>query len=58
MEISLKRKILYKIKTYISKIVLFFLYRGFNIVSKIDSDVYNEVQKWQDSYTIKIRDLC
>lgn len=57
MEISLKRKMLYKMKTYISKIVLFFLYRGFNIVNKIEPNVYNEVQKWQDGYTIKIRDL-
>lgn len=55
MEISLKRKTLYKIKKYISKIVLFFLYRGFNIVSKIDSNVHGEVQKWQDGYTIKIQ---
>lgn len=57
MEISLKRKTLYKMKTYISKIVLFFLYRGFNIVNKIEPNVYREVQKWQDGYTIKIRDL-
>lgn len=57
MEISLKRKAIYKIKTYISKIVLFFLYRGFNIVNKIEPNVYREVEKWQDGYTIKIRDL-
>lgn len=57
MEISLKRKTLYKMKTYISKIVLFFLYRGFNIVNKIEPNVYREVQKWQDGYTIKIRNL-
>lgn len=57
MEISLKRKTLYKMKTYISKIVLFFLYRGFNIINKIESNVYREVQKWKDGYTIKIRDL-
>lgn len=57
MEISLKRKTLYKMKTYISKIVLFFLYRGFNIVNKIEPNVYREVQKWQDGYIIKIRDL-
>lgn len=55
MEISLKRKILYKMKKYISKIVLFFLYRGFNIVNKIEPNVYREVQKWQDGYTIKIQ---
>lgn len=57
MEISLKRKTLYKMKTYISRIVLFFLYRGFNIVNKIEPNVYGEVQKWKDGYTIKIRDL-
>ena len=55
MEISFKAKTLYKIKIFISKIVLFFLYRGFNIVNKIDQDVYTEVEKWRDGYTIKIQ---
>ena len=55
MEISFKAKILYKIKIFISKIVLFFLYRGFNIVNKIDQDVYTEVEKWRDGYTIKVQ---
>ena len=55
MKISFKTKLLYKMKTYISKIILFFLYRGFNIVSKIEPDVYKEVEKWPDGYTIKIQ---
>lgn len=55
MEISLKREMLYEIKISISKIILFFLYRGFNIVNKIEPKVYEEVQKWQDSYTVKIQ---
>lgn len=34
MNISLKRKLEMKLKETISKIVLFFLYRGINIVKK------------------------
>lgn len=55
MEVSLKREILYEIKINISKIILFFLYRGFNIVNKIEQKVYENVQKWQDGYTVKIQ---
>lgn len=55
MKISLKRKIIIKAKTIISKIVLFVLYRGMNIVSKVDRNVANEIENWKEGYTIKIK---
>ena len=41
-------------KKLIAKIVLFFLYRGFKVVYKIDDKVKNEIDNWHDGYGIKI----
>ena len=41
-------------KKLIAKIVLFFLYRGFKVVYKIDDKVKNEIDNWYDGYGIKI----
>ena len=51
MKKSLKREFTIKIKKYISKIVLFFLYRGFKVTSKYDSTVRKEVDSWKDGFT-------
>lgn len=51
MKKSLKREFIIKIKKYISKIVLFFLYRGFKVTSKYDSTVRKEVNSWKDGFT-------
>lgn len=55
MNVSIKRKIEWQSKKVISKVVLFFLYRGFNIVNKIEPDVYKETKCWKNGYTIKIQ---
>lgn len=54
MNISLKRKLEMKLKETISKIVLFFLYRGINIVKKVDEEVLKEIASWNENIIIKI----
>ena len=54
MNISLKRKLEMKLKETISKIVLFFLYRGINIVKKVDEEVLKEIALWNENIIIKI----
>ena len=41
-------------KKIISDIVLFFLYRGFEIVYKIEPRVKNEIDSWEDGFGVKI----
>ena len=41
-------------KKIISDIVLFFLYRGFKIVYKIEPRVKNEIDNWEDGFGVKI----
>ena len=53
MNISLKRKLEMKLKETISKIVLFFLYRGINIVKKVDEEVLKEIASWNENIIIK-----
>lgn len=55
MKISFKRKVIIRIKRVISKIVLFFLYRGIRIVTKLDGEAKKEVETWKDRYTINIK---
>lgn len=54
MKKSLKRKVVIKIKKYISKIVLFFLFRGFKVTYKYDDVVKKEVESWNDGFTASI----
>lgn len=54
MKKSLKRKVVIKIKKYISKIVLFFLFRGFKVTCKYDDVVKKEVESWNDGFTASI----
>lgn len=54
MEMSLKRKIVIKIKACISKVVLFFLYRGFKAGYKFDERIRKEIDGWQDGFTAVI----
>lgn len=54
MNISLKRKSEVNLKETISKIVLFFLYRGINIVKKVDEEVLKEIASWNENIIIKI----
>lgn len=55
MKISIKRKMIWQIKVFISRIVLFFLYRGFKIINKVEPKVYKETANWKEGYTIKIQ---
>ena len=41
-------------KKLIARIVLFFLYRGFKVVYKIEHKVKNEIDNWKDGFGIKI----
>ena len=41
-------------KKLIAKIVLFFLYRGFKVVYKIEPKVKKEIDNWEDGFGIKI----
>ena len=50
MKKSLKRKVVIKIKKYISKIVLFFLFRGFKVTCK-----YDDVVKKEDGKLVKLK---
>lgn len=54
MKISLKRKIVLKIKKYISRIVLFFLYRGFKVTYKNDLTVKSEIDSWEEGFCASI----
>lgn len=55
MRVSIKRKMIWQTKVLISRIVLFFLYRGFKIVNKLEPKVYKETSNWKEGYTIKIQ---
>lgn len=55
MKISIRRKIVFQSKIWLSKLVLFFLYRGIHIVNKIEPNVYKETKNWKNGYTIKIK---
>lgn len=41
-------------KKIIANIVLFFLYRGFKVIYKIDDKVKREIDNWEDGFSIKI----
>ena len=41
-------------KKIIAKIVLFFLYRGFKVIYKIEPKVKKEIDKWHEDFGIKI----
>lgn len=51
---SLKRKVMIKLKAFVSKIVLFFLYRGFKACYKFDSRVREEIDSWQEGMSAVI----
>lgn len=55
MKISLKRKLEIKTKELISKIVLFFLYRGFKATYKFDDRVRKEIDNWENDFSIKLQ---
>lgn len=52
---SVKRKIIIKAKEKISKIVLFFLYRGFKVTYKEDLRVRSEINSWKEGFTVSIQ---
>ena len=54
MKISYKRKAIIKIKAIISKIVLFFLYRGFKAGYKLDTRIKKEIDSWQNGFSAVI----
>lgn len=54
MKKTIKRKINLHFKKIVSKIVLYFLYKGFKVVSKKDENVKREIESWENNFTIKI----
>lgn len=54
MRISIHKQISHKIKTMISKIVLFFLGRGIQTLYKQDSIVKHEIIDWKENFVIQI----
>jgi hypothetical protein len=54
MKISLKKKFIIKIKNEISKIVLFFLYKGFKVTYKHDDNVKKEIDSWKNGFSAVI----
>lgn len=55
METSVKRVVEIKSKKIVSKVILFFLYRGINVANKVDDEVSKEIMSWKDGYIIKIQ---
>ena len=55
MKISLKRKLLLNIKESISKIILFFLYRGFKVLYKYDENLRYEIDNLKEDFSIKLQ---
>lgn len=51
MKIPLKKKLAIVIKTGISKIILFFLYKGFKVTYKHDDNVKKEINSWKNGFS-------
>ena len=54
MKVSNKRKFTKGVKKFVSKIVLFFLYKGFKVTYKYDENVKKEIDTWQENFTVVI----
>lgn len=54
MKISFKRKFVIWFKSIISKVVLFFLYRGFKAGYKFDNRIKEEIDSWEDGFSAVI----
>jgi len=54
MKKSIKRKMVIGLKKTISKIVLFFLYKGFKLTYKHDKNVKKEIEQWEEGFTAVI----
>ena len=55
MKVSLKRKLLLNIKENISKIILFFLYKGFKILYKYDENLKYEIDNLKEDFSIRLQ---
>ena len=55
MKVSLKRKTTIYFKEIICKIILFFLYRGFKVIYKYDNNLKEEIDNWNDNFSIQIQ---
>ena len=55
IKVSIKRKIIIKIKETISKIILYFLYKGFQILYKYDENLKYEINNLEDNFSIKLQ---
>ena len=55
MKVSIKRKLELKVKIFISKVILFFLYRGFKATYKYDKRVREEIDNWEEGFSIKLQ---
>ena len=54
MKVSIKRKISNDLKAFISRIVLFFLYRVFKACYKFDKSAKEEIDSWNEGFTFII----
>ena len=54
MKVSLKKKIVMITENIISKVVLFFLYKGFKVTYKHDDNVKKEVDSWENGFSAVI----
>lgn len=51
----MKIKIIRKLKKCISNVVLFFLYRAFYVLYKMDSNIKQEIEGWKEGFCIQIK---
>lgn len=54
MKKSFKRRVVIEIKKFISKIVMFFLYKGFKLTYKNDKLVKEEINSWKEGFTVAL----
>lgn len=55
MKISVKKKFSNALKVFISKIVLFFLYRGFKVLYKRDSRIKKELDNLEEGFILELK---
>ena len=54
-KISVKKRFSNLVKKFISKIVLFFLYRGFKVLYKKDSRVKKELDDLEEGFVLELK---
>lgn len=54
MQKTYKRRIEINIKKIVSRIVLFFLFKGFKVTYKYDENIKREIDSWEEGFTATI----